>query len=81
MKTVSMFTGALFAVSSSTAAAFAPRTGLAFQRTTSRAFTRSAAALMANPKGTWDIHYWFFSFFSRMVLDEQTLSHPHLSHS
>jgi hypothetical protein len=51
MKTSTMFTTALFAVSSSTAAAFGPKSSVAFRHGAARSFSRSSAAMMANPKG------------------------------
>jgi hypothetical protein len=53
MKTSTMLSAALFAVSSSTAAAFGPKSSLAFRHGAgaTRAFSRSTAAMMANPKG------------------------------
>jgi hypothetical protein len=50
MKTSTMI-GTLLAASSSAASAFAPRTNVAFRHSATRAYSRSAAALMANPKG------------------------------
>lgn len=56
MKTTSiMLSTALFAASSTAASAFAPRSGLAFKHATTRAFSRSTATMMANPKVYFDM--------------------------
>jgi hypothetical protein len=49
-----MLTGALFAVTSTTAAAFGPKTSSAFRHGATRAFSRSSS-LMANPKVFFDM--------------------------
>jgi peptidyl-prolyl cis-trans isomerase A (cyclophilin A) len=54
MKTSTMI-GTLLAASSSAASAFAPRTHVAFRHSAARAYSRSAAALMANPKVFFDM--------------------------
>jgi hypothetical protein len=51
MQVKTMFASALVAVTSSTAAAFAPKTQYVFQHATRRAFSRSTVSMMANPKG------------------------------
>ncbi|CAB9524188.1 trans isomerase E [Seminavis robusta] len=51
-----MFSTALFAVSSTAASAFAPRSGLAFKHAATRAYSRSSIAMMAgNPKVYFDM--------------------------
>jgi Cyclophilin type peptidyl-prolyl cis-trans isomerase/CLD len=54
MKTSAMI-GTILAATSSTAAAFAPKTNVAFRHGAVRAYSRSAAALMANPKVFFDM--------------------------
>lgn len=50
-----MLTGALFAATSSAAAAFAPRSKHAFTHAATRAFSRSSVTMMANPKVYFDM--------------------------
>lgn len=50
-----MLSSIAFAVTSSSAAAFAPRTAPAFRVAASRAYSRSTAAWMANPKVFFDM--------------------------
>jgi hypothetical protein len=51
MKLAPMISTAFFA----TASAFAPRTNVAFRHASQRSFSRSAAALMANPQVYFDM--------------------------
>jgi hypothetical protein len=48
---VNMLASAFVAVSSSTAAAFVPKTRLAFKHAATRSYSRSAMTMMAHPKG------------------------------